>query len=151
MSFKFSLQKILELREEEVNFAQTQFNLAQNKILQLKNLLESERHLYFSDREELNTAVKKVEFTEIQIFEKSLTLRQTKMMELLKNLREVQKDKNEKENILIQAKLNKKVIEKLYQIKEKEFEKKELMREQYLLDEIAILNHKKNNYEEENE
>ena len=112
MSFKFSLQKILELREEEVNFAQTQFNLAQNKILQLKNLLESERHLYFSDREELNTAVKKVEFTEIQIFEKSLTLRQTKMMELLKNLREVQKDKNEKENILIQAKLNKKVIEK---------------------------------------
>jgi flagellar FliJ protein len=151
MSFKFSLQKILELREEEVNLAQTQFNLAQNKILQLKTLLESERHLYFSDREELNTAVKKVEFTEIQIFEKSLTLRQTKMMELLKNLREVQKEKNEKENILIQAKLNKKVIEKLYQIKEKEFEKKELMREQYLLDEIAILNHKKNNYEEENE
>ena len=151
MSFKFSLQKILELREEEVNFAQTQFNLAQNKILQLKTLLESERHLYFNDREELNAAVKKVEFTEIQIFERSLTLRQSKMMELLKNLREVQKEKNEKENILVQAKLNKKVIEKLYEIKEKEYEKKELMREQYLLDEIAILNHKKNSYEEENE
>ena len=96
MSFKFSLQKILELREEEVNFAQTQFNLAQNKILQLKTLLESERHLYFNDREELNAAVKKVEFTEIQIFERSLTLRQSKMMELLKNINIFKKKKMKK-------------------------------------------------------
>ena len=40
---------------------------------------------------------------------------------------------------MVKSKLNKKIVEKLYTIKEKEYDKKEEEREQYLLDEMAAM------------
>ena len=149
MSFRFSLQKILDLRLKEVNEAQKEVILTENRILQLRRLLEQERLQYFSDRDELNVVVKKVEFTEIKIYEKSLSIRQNKMMELLRNIRDLQSDLTHKQSILIQAKLNQKVVTKLHDIKAKEYEKKEALKEQYLLDEMAVMAFRRNTLEED--
>ena len=151
MSFKFSLQKILILRENEANDAQKKLLEIENILFQLKNILNEERIQYFSDRDELNEAVKKVEFPKIKLYETSLSIRQEKMMDLLKNIREVTTDLNDQKNILQQAKINFKMIEKLYEIKEKEYEKKELQKEQIQLDELAALGFRKNLMEDENE
>lgn len=137
MSFRFSLQRILDLRSLEVEEAQKQLNNTKGIIAKLKNILEQERDHYFSDREALNSAVKNTEFTEIKIYENSLTIHQSKMMELLKNLRDLQQELKGQEENLMRAKLNKKVIEKLYTIKENEYTKKMQMQEQFLLDEMA--------------
>ena len=83
MSFHFSLQRILDLRIIEVDDAQKQVNNTKNAISKLKNLLEQERIQYFSDRDSLNESVKILEFTEINIYEKSLALHQNKMIELV--------------------------------------------------------------------
>lgn len=151
MTFKFSLQKILDLREKEVEQAQLLVNSTKNSILQLKMILEKERVQYFSDRDELNAAVKKVEFTEIKIYEKSLSIRQSKMMETLKNIRDMQRDLSEFERILMETKLSQKSIEKLFEKKYKEYEKVQEMKEQQSLDELATLNFFKNQFEDENE
>ncbi len=151
MSFRFSLQKILDLRTIQAQEALNQVDSTKKIILQLKELLDKERELYFSERNSLNNSVKKIEFTEIKIFEKSLALRQNKMMELLKTLREVQIDLRVQEGLFIEAKKNKKIIENLYEIKSEEFRKKEQKEEQYVMDELATQRFFKHRLEEENE
>jgi flagellar export protein FliJ len=150
MTFRFSLQKILELRELETNQAQKQVIETKNKIAQLKKILEEERHLYFSDRDALNQWVLKVNLSEIQIYEKSLALRQSRMMDLLTILREMDVELKERDELFMKAKLNQKIIEKLYQIKEKEYEKMESIKEQQNLDEMANMGFIKNRLELEN-
>jgi flagellar FliJ protein len=149
MSFRFSLQKILDLREQETKNAESNVAEMHGIILQLKQILEKERDFYFQDRDNLNLSVKNVEFSQIKIFEQSLAIRQEKMMNILKNIRDAQFDLKDKELILIQAKKNQKMIEKLYKIKEQEYLKKENQKEQRLLDEIANNNFIKNRLEME--
>jgi flagellar export protein FliJ len=148
MNFRLSLQKILDYRLREVDEAQKYVNYTKNAILHLKNILEQERENYFADRDALNESVKKVEFTEINIYEKSLAISQSKMMDLLNNIREMQNDLKIQEENLIKAKLNKKIIEKLYVLRENEFNKKENIRNQHDLDELATLKFRKSLIEE---
>ncbi len=150
MTFRFSLQKILELRNIDVLNSQKKLAETKNMIFQLNNMLEKERDLYFSERDELNLCVQKFQITEIKIYEKSLALRQYKMMTLLKTNRNFQNELKLHELDFIKAKRNQKMIEKLKSIKEKEYEKNESLKEQYLLDEMASLSFIKSRFEEEN-
>ncbi|MES2613904.1 MAG: hypothetical protein V4591_00650 [Bdellovibrionota bacterium] len=149
MTFRFSLQKILELRKTEAMDAQKQVNETQSSIFKLKELLEREKNLYFSDRDGLNIVVQKFEATEIKIYEKSLAIRQSKMMDLLKSIRDVQNELKIQERNLMQAKLNQRVIEKLSALREKEYEAEQTRNEQYLLDEMAALSFIKSRLEDE--
>lgn len=149
MTFRFSLQKILELREKEKNEAQLRFQETQNNLYKLRQILEQERQNYFSQRESLNHAVSKVQFADIEVYERSLANCQLRMMEILKAVRVVQSELKERELDLMNAKLNEKKIQKLYQIKLSEYEKREKLREQNLLDEMATQNFLKNRFEEE--
>jgi flagellar FliJ protein len=137
MTFRFSLQRILNLREQETQDAELRVEYAKKVITELKNMINEERDKYFDDREELNKYVKETQMHKVTLFEGSLSLRQSRIIELLDNLRSCQSDLGVYQQALIQSKRNQKIIENLKDIKEKEFRIIEARKEQILLDEVG--------------
>lgn len=137
MRFRFSLQRILNLREQETQDAEIRVEYAKRVISELKNMIEVERDLYFSDRDELNKYVKETQMHKVTLFERSLALRQERIIELLDNLRSCQSDLEVYQQALIQSRRNQKILENLKDIKSKEFLLKENYKEQTILDEVG--------------
>ncbi len=149
MTFKFSLQKVLELRDLQTNEAQRQVDGTLKAIHDLKDLLESQRQLYFAERDSLNIAVRASQFNDVIIYENSLMLRQQRMMELLKNLKFLQSELDMQQATLVATKKNKKMIEKIHDLKKKDYEKIENAQDQRLMDEIAVQRFLKSKWEEQ--
>lgn len=137
MTFRFSLQRILNLREQETHDAEIKVEYTRTIINELKKMINEERDLYFSEREDLNKSLELSQMHKVNLFERSLTIRQERIMELLDNLRSYQSDLEVFQQALIQSKRNQKIIENLRDIKKKEFLEKEAIKEQTLLDEIG--------------
>jgi flagellar FliJ protein len=140
LTFRFSLQRILNLREQESQDAELRVEYAKKVISELRTMIYQERDHYFSDREELNKYVKESQMHKVILFERSLAIRQERIIELLDNLRSCQSDLEVYQQALIQSRRNQKIIENLKDIKEKEFLMKEARKEQIILDEVG--NHK---------
>ncbi|WP_338637437.1 hypothetical protein [Spirobacillus cienkowskii] len=137
MKFKFNLQNVLNLRELETQEAERRVEFVKNVIAELKNMMIKERDCYFEERETLNIQVKESKFDNVKIFEKSLAIRQGRIIELLDNLRTCQNDLELNQQTLIQSRRKQKILENLKAVKEKEFFAKENMKEQMFLDEIG--------------
>lgn len=137
MTFRFSLQRILNLREQETQDAEMRVEYAKRVISELRRMINEERDHYFSDREELNKYVKEAQMNKVTLFERSLGLRQERIIELLDNLRSCQSDLEMYQQTLIQSRRNQKILENLKNIKEKEFRIKESYKEQTILDEVG--------------
>ena len=137
MTFRFSLQRILNLREQETQDAEMRVEYAKRVISELKKMINEERDYYFSDREELNKYVKETQMHKVTLFERSLAIRQERIIELLDNLRSCQSDLEVYQQALIQSRRNQKILENLKDIKEKEFRIKETYKEQTILDEVG--------------
>jgi flagellar export protein FliJ len=137
MTFRFSLQRILNLREQETQDAEMRVEYAKRVISELRKMINEERDHYFSDREELNKYVKETQMHKVTLFERSLAIRQERIIELLDNLRTCQSDLEVYQQILIQSRRNQKILENLKDIKEKEFRIKESYKEQTILDEVG--------------
>ncbi|WP_186648794.1 flagellar export protein FliJ [Fluviispira vulneris] len=151
MNFRFSLQRILHLREQETQEAEMKVEYTKRVIEALKNMIYQERDLYFSERDELNICVKDSQIHKVTIYERSLNMRQGRIMELLDNLRSCQSDLEVYQQTLIQARRNQKIIEKLKEVKEKEFLKKEAYKEQTILDEVGNQKYLRNQFQEKGE
>lgn len=137
MSFRFSLQRVLNLREQETQEAELKVEQTKSIINELKKMIHHERDLYFDERDELNKNVASSQLNNVIIYERSLRIRQERIMELLDNIRTYQSDLEVLQQVLIQCKKNKKILENLRDIKQKEFLKKEAAREQALLDDVS--------------
>ena len=151
MTFRFTLQKILNLREQETRDAELRVEYTRNIINELKRMINEERDFYFNEREELNKSVQLTQMHKISLFERSLTIRQERIMELLDNLRTYQSDLEVFQQALIQSKRNQKIIENLKDIKKKEFLEKESIKEQARLDEIGAQKFLRNQIQERGE
>jgi len=151
MTFRFTLQKILNLREQETRDAELRVEYTRNIINELKRMINEERDFYFTEREELNKSVQLTQMHKISLFERSLTIRQERIMELLDNLRTYQSDLEVFQQALIQSKRNQKIIENLKDIKKKEFLEKESIKEQARLDEIGAQKFLRNQIQERGE
>jgi flagellar export protein FliJ len=151
MTFRFTLQKILNLREQETRDAELRVEYTRNIINELKKMINEERDFYFTEREELNKSVQLTQMHKILLFERSLTIRQERIMELLDNLRTYQSDLEVFQQALIQSKRNQKIIENLRDIKKKEFLEKESIKEQARLDEIGAQKFLRNQIQERGE
>lgn len=151
MTFRFTLQKILNLREQETRDAELRVEYTRNIINELKRMINEERDFYFTEREELNKSVQLTQMHKISLFERSLTIRQERIMELLDNLRTYQSDLQIYQQALIQSKRNQKIIENLRDIKKKEFLEKESIKEQARLDEIGAQKFLRNQIQERGE
>ena len=119
MTFRFTLQKILNLREQETRDAELRVEYTRNIINELKRMINEERDFYFNEREELNKSVQLTQMHKISLFERSLTIRQERIMELLDNLRTYQSDLEVFQQALIQSKRNQKIIENLKSAQER--------------------------------
>ncbi|APJ03427.1 flagellar export protein FliJ [Silvanigrella aquatica] len=137
MTFQFTLQKILNLREQETEDAETKVEYAKKIIFELKKMIHEERDLYFSDRDDLNKYALQAQIHKVKLFENSLRLRQDRIMELLDNLRTCQSDLEVYQQALIQCRRNQKILENLKDLKQKEYYKVENRKEQALLDELG--------------
>lgn len=137
MAFQFSLQRVLNLREQETQEAELKIELTKKSIQELKNLIIKERDLYFSEREELNEFVKKSHVYKISVYERSLSLRQAKLVDMLENLRALQSDLEVYQHALIQARRKQKILENLKDIKETEYSKELAKKNQAILDELG--------------
>lgn len=151
MSFRFSLQRILNLREQETRDAEIRVEYAKKVIAELKKMINEERDFYFSEREELNKCVKETQLHKASLFERSLSIRQGRILELLENLRSCQSDLEVYQQSLIQARRNQKIIENLKDIKEKEFRMKDSYREQSILDELGSQKYLRSQMQEKGE
>ena len=151
MTFRFTLQKILNLREQETRDAELRVEYTRNIINELKKMINEERDFYFTEREELNKSVQLTQMHKILLFERSLTIRQERIMELLDNLRTYQSDLEVFQQALIQSKRNQKIIENLRDIQKKEFLEKESIKEQARLDEIGAQKFLRNQIQERGE
>ncbi len=137
MTFRFSLERILNLREQETQDAELRVEYAKKVISELKKMINEERDNYFSDREDLNKHVKEMQMYKVTLFENSLAIRQSRIIELLDNLRSCQSDLEVYQQALIQSRRNQKILENLKDIKEKEFRLRESYKEQTILDEVG--------------
>jgi len=137
MNFVFSLQKLLDLREQEAKKALLDWEIARNKVHEVKTLLLQERDLYFEDRTGFNSKVTICAFGEAKLFEESLALRQKKMLALLQSLRDLQRDCDEKERLTKSLQKAQKILEKLKEKRHKEYQKRISRKEAQLMDDVA--------------
>lgn len=137
MNFKFSLQRVLNLREQETQDAELKVEKTKIIINDLRKMVHQERDLYFDEREELNQNLKLGNLSKVKLYEHSLLLRQERIIELLDNIRNYQADLEVFQQILIQSKRNQKILENLRDLKKKEFIERETAKEQKLIDEIG--------------
>ncbi|WGL59455.1 flagellar export protein FliJ [Pigmentibacter sp. JX0631] len=137
MNFKFSLQRILNLREQETQEAELKLEKTRNIIADLRKMVHQERDMYFDERDELNQNLKTGNLSSVKIYERSLLLRQERIIELLDNIRTYQADLEVLQQILIQSKRNQKILENLRDLKKKEFFDRETAKEQRMIDEIG--------------
>lgn len=137
MNFKFSLQRILNLREQETQEAELKVEKIRNVITELKKMVNHERDMYFHDREELNKNVIETQMNNVTLYEQSLLLRQERIMEILENIRTYQLDLEVYQQALIQSRRNQKILENLRDLKKKEFLEKQAAKEQAKIDEIS--------------
>ena len=137
MNFKFSLQRVLNLREQETQDAELKVEKTRIIINDLRKMVHQERDLYFDEREELNQSLKLGNLSAVKLYERSLLLRQERIIELLDNIRTYQADLEVFQQILIQSKRNQKILENLRDLKKKEFIERETAKDQKLIDEIG--------------
>ncbi|MGY3804166.1 flagellar export protein FliJ [Pigmentibacter ruber] len=137
MNFKFSLQRVLNLREQETQDAELKVEKTKIIINDLRKMVHQERDQYFDEREELNQNLKLGNLSTVKLYEHSLLLRQERIIELLDNIRNYQADLEVFQQILIQSKRNQKILENLRDLKKKEFIERETAKEQKLIDEIG--------------
>ena len=141
MSFIFSLQKLLDLRAQELEKEQIQLELMGQKIWQIKDRLVQERDLYFQDRTDFNNKIRLCEFSEAKTFEDSLALRQKKMMLLLQSLRTLQSEYDVQDILVKSLQKNKKSLENLKAKRKKEYQDKVSRKEAQMMDDLAISRH----------
>ncbi|MBX9703592.1 MAG: hypothetical protein K2X39_05510, partial [Silvanigrellaceae bacterium] len=139
MSFIFSLQRVLEIREKIVHECELELENTKRALEALRQLLVEERNFYFREREELNESIRNAYIHKISLYENSLMSRQKKMIEILSFIRNLEQDMDLFEQNLIQAKRNLKIIENLRDKKLEQYKKIVHQKEKIFFDEQSIL------------
>ena len=138
MAFKFHLQHLLELRNREADDLEILLESHKEKLKILKNILELEKNAYFAERDELNQNMLKGILSKIPIYESSLELRKQRMLSTLEGMRNVEDDITHTSISLKQAKRNAKILDRLKDQKEEEFNLTLRRKDQKSLDEHTL-------------
>lgn len=139
MTFKFTLQRIFEIRESALKDAEIAFENAKTIKESLQRMLYEERDAYFSEREELNGYIQKAQFDMLKLFESSLETRKKRMLEVLEALKIANGDLDVAENNLFVSKRDLKVVEKLKENQLADYLATLAEKERKFLDEQATL------------
>ena len=141
MTFRFSLQKLLNLKEKEAEHYKLLIKNKRLALIELKKVLETERINYFKDRDELNTLLKNCNLVKVPSYESSLELRKKRMIEILENIKTLEMDISFLQQSLIQTKRKVKLYEKLKEKKLNEYLQEENLKEKNAFDEFSQIKH----------
>ncbi|MBM3383287.1 MAG: flagellar export protein FliJ [Betaproteobacteria bacterium] len=139
--FVFRLQRVLDIRIQAVDEAQTYLENCRKVVSELRRMLLEERDLYLSERDTLNEAIRSGETFKYPMFEQSLEKRKSRMMELLEAIRVAESDVDIAEQHLLVCRRNLKVLENLRDKKQAEHVDLQERKERKFLDEQATLRH----------
>jgi flagellar export protein FliJ len=149
--FVFRLQRVLDIRLQAVDEAQTYLENCRKVVSELRRLLLEERDEYLSERDTLNESIRMGETYKYSMFEQSLENRKSRMMELLEAIRVAESDVDIAEQHLMVCRRNLKVLENLRDKKQREhFEQLEL-KERKFLDEQATLRYQRSVFDSSRE
>lgn len=137
--FRFSLERVLELRTQKVDECERAQRAAQAAVETLEGMLYEARDAYFADRDGLNEKRRDARLDEATLFEVSLELRKRRMLELLEALRTARADAEQAARDLVEARRELRALEILKERRTAEFLKREEERERKFLDEQASL------------
>jgi flagellar export protein FliJ len=136
--FQFSLQRVLEMREEALKAAEQKLELSRAVHEQLKSLLMKERDCYFEEREMMNAEIRSGKFENTKIYERSLASRKSKMMQLLEAAKVAEEDVRFAEHLYSQEKRNVKSVENIKDKQLKKYKEDSDKQERKALDEISL-------------
>ena len=139
MTFRFTLQRVLELRENAVTQTRLALEEALSKKVKLTEILESEKEIYFKERDDLNLRISQSDFSLISVFERSLDERKNRLMKILSIIREVDVEIRQCQQLFNIAQRELKIIEKLKEKRYLEYQKREADKEARNIDEMATI------------
>ena len=142
-NFKFSLSRLLEMRDEAVKQCDIELQKARSICVKLNEMLATERDFYLSERDELNEKMRRAEIAAIGMYEGSLDTRKKRMIEILSSLRAARDDVDLAEQNLIQARRDQHVLENLRARRKSEFDLAEEEKERKFLDEQATMRYQR--------
>lgn len=142
-NFKFSLSRLLEMRDEAVKQCDIELQKARSICVKLNEMLATERDFYLSERDELNEKMRRAEIAAIGMYEGSLDTRKKRMLEILSSLRAARDDVDLAEQNLIQARRDQHVLENLRARRKSEFDLAEEEKERKFLDEQATMRYQR--------
>jgi flagellar export protein FliJ len=145
--FVFKLQRVLEMRQQAADEAQTYLENCRKVLSELKRFLMEQRDAYLAERDMLNEAVRTGEYFKYGTFEVSLETRKGRMLELLQAIKVAEQDVDIAEQHLIVCRRNLKVMENLRERRAFEHAQALEMKERKFLDEQATLRHQRSAFD----
>lgn len=136
--FAFSLAQVLSLRGRVEEQALARADDLRRQVAALTELLHGERDAYFEEREGLNAAVRAGEFSRVQLYERCLEARKSRMMTIMESLQGVRADLDLAEQALVQARRDVKALENLREKRQGEHAAKLERSERAFFDEQAL-------------
>ena len=141
--FKFSLEKVLEVKEIEEKNIQRRLQKVQSLIFETEKNIFSVSEKISSEGKKVNSMINNImKSTDIMIHYKYIESLCDQLNSLKAHLRDLRVDEEQITTELIEKSKEKKAIEKLKEIKYEEYRKEYNKEQQTILDEISIQSHR---------
>ena len=141
--FKFSLEKVLEVKEIEEKIIQKNLLLVQNQIFETEKKITSIAEKISAERKKVcELSLKLINSVEIMLHYKFIESLNNEADFLKDNLKSLRLNEQKIKNQLIEKSKERKALEKLKEIKYEEFRKVYNKEQQLFLDDISIQSHR---------
>ena len=141
--FRFSLEKVLEIKEVEEKVIQKKLLLIQNEIIETEKKIISNREKISVERKKISLLSENIiNSMEIMIHYKYIDGLTSEIESLQENLKRLKLQEFQIKKELIEKSKEKKALEKLKEIKFEEFKKDYNRAQQMFIDDISIQSHR---------
>ena len=141
--FKFSLEKVLEVKEIEEKNIQRRLQKVQSLIFETERKIFEVSEKISSEGKKINSKINSImKSSEIMIHFKYIESLTDQLNNHKAQLRDLRLDEEQIQAELVEKSREKKAIEKLKEIKYEEYRKEHNKEQQIILDEISIQNHR---------
>ena len=141
--FKFSLDKVLEVKEIEEKNIQRRLQKVQSMIYETENKILTVSEKISAEGKKVNTMINNImKSTDIMLHYRYIESLCDQLNGLKAHLRDLRLDEEQITTELVEKSKEKKAIEKLKEIKYEEYRKEYNKEQQVILDEISIQSHR---------
>ena len=138
MQFKFRLQNVLDVRQQEFDEAARVVEEITSKKNALQKFLSEEVEVYYKEREEFNAMAKRAETQKLSHMERGLEMHKRRLLEIMQALRDIESDLELAQLSMRQANRNLKMMDNLKERKIVEFQAVQRKKDQKDMDEFNL-------------